>query len=354
MQSRYAAILVALSAAALFGATTPIAKALLGPMPPFMVAGLFYLGSGAGLGAILLARGFWRDERSGLRMRELAWLSGAIFFGGVAGPALLMLGLSSTPAATSSLMLNLEGVLTAAIAWIVFRENVDVSVFFGMAAIVAGGVVLAWEAGAAGAVHATSGALLIALACLCWAIDNNLTRKISTAEAMVIACAKGLVAGATNLGIALAMGAQLPAPRVVIGAMTTGFAGYGVSLVLFVIALRHLGTARTGAYFSVAPVFGVALSLAMWPQVPGAPFWIAAALMALGVWLHVRERHEHEHTHERLEHTHRHVHDAHHRHTHDFPYSGDAPHTHPHAHLPITHTHAHFPDVHHRHSHERA
>ncbi|SAK81992.1 membrane protein [Caballeronia pedi] len=350
MQSRFTAILTALGAAALFGATTPIAKALLGPMPPFMVAGLFYLGSGIGLGAVLLGRRFWREKDKGVGARELAWLLGAIAFGGVAGPALLMLGLTTTPAATSALMLNLEGVLTAAIAWIVFRENVDLPVFLGMAAIVAGGVVLAWEPGASGV---SAGALLIALACLCWAIDNNLTRRISAADATLIACAKGLVAGAVNLGIALAMGAHLPAPHIVIGAMTTGFGGYGVSLVLFVIALRHLGTARTGAYFSVAPVFGIALSLAMWPHAPGASFWIAAALMALGVWLHVRERHEHEHTHERLAHVHRHVHDAHHRHAHDFPYAGDEPHTHLHVHLPITHTHAHFPDIHHRHSHER-
>jgi drug/metabolite transporter (DMT)-like permease len=350
MQSRFTAILTALGAAALFGATTPIAKALLGPMPPFMVAGLFYLGSGIGLGAVLLGRRFWREKDKGVGARELAWLLGAIAFGGVAGPALLMLGLTTTPAATSALLLNLEGVLTAAIAWIVFRENVDLPVFLGMAAIVAGGVVLAWEPGPSGV---SAGALLIALACLCWAIDNNLTRRISSADATLIACAKGLVAGAVNLGIALAMGARLPSPHIIIGAMTTGFGGYGVSLVLFVIALRHLGTARTGAYFSVAPVFGVALSLAMWPHPPGAAFWIAAALMALGVWLHVRERHEHEHTHERLEHVHRHVHDEHHRHAHDFPYAGDEPHTHPHVHLPITHTHAHFPDIHHRHSHER-
>ncbi|BAO91201.1 DMT family transporter [Caballeronia cordobensis] len=350
MDNRFASILTALTAAALFGATTPIAKALLGPMPPFMVAGLFYLGSGVGLGAVLLGRTLLRAQARGVGARECAWLFGAIAFGGVAGPALLMLGLTSTPAATSALLLNLEGVLTAAIAWIVFRENVDMPVFLGMAAIVAGGVVLAWQPGAT---DASAGALLIALACLCWAIDNNLTRKIATADAMVIACAKGLVAGVANLGIAFAMGAHLPAPRIAIAAMTTGFGGYGVSLVLFVIALRHLGTARTGAYFSVAPVFGVALSLALWPQTPGAAFWIAAALMSLGVWLHVRERHEHEHTHERLEHTHRHVHDAHHRHEHDFPWSGDEPHTHAHVHLPITHTHAHFPDVHHRHAHTR-
>ncbi|CAH2895307.1 MAG: Permease of the drug/metabolite transporter (DMT) superfamily [uncultured Paraburkholderia sp.] len=195
-----------------------------------------------------------------------------------------MLGLASTPAATSSLLLNLEGVLTAAIAWVVFRENVDLQVFLGMVAIVAAG-------------------------------------------------------------------ASLPSPGTMAAAMATGFAGYGVSLVLFVVALRHLGTARTGAYFSVAPLFGVLLSLAIWPTLPDLTFCAAVLLMALGIWLHVRERHVHEHTHELLEHSHRHRHDAHHQHDHDFPYSGDEPHTHPHVHLPISHSHAHFPDIHHRHRH---
>jgi hypothetical protein len=160
-----------------------------------------------------------------------------------------------------------------------------------------------------------------------------------------------LIAGPVNLVIAFAAGATLPPVSAVGAAMVTGLAGYGVSLVLFVVALRHLGTARTGAYFSVAPLFGVALSLAIWPERPSVFFWGAAALMALGVWLHVRERHEHEHTHDFLEHTHRHRHDEHHQHEHDFPYAGDEPHTHPHVHLPITHSHAHFPDIHHRHQH---
>lgn len=350
MPSRFTAILIALGAAALFGAATPVAKILLGGVPPFMVAGLFYLGSGIGLGGVILLRS-GPKQSNGLSARELPWLAGAIVAGGVAGPALLMLGLTSTPASTSALLLNLEGVLTAAIAWLVFRENVDRHVFLGMAAIVAGGVVLAWQPDATSGGGLQGGAWLIVLACACWAIDNNLTRKISAADATLIACAKGLVAGVTNLCIAFALGAHLPAPAQLFAAMATGFAGYGVSLVMFVIALRHLGTARTRAYFSVAPVFGVAISLAIWPHAPGALFWSAAALMTFGVWLHVRERHEHQHTHERLEHTHRHTHDAHHKHEHDFPYDGDAPHTHPHVHLPITHTHAHFPDVHHRHAH---
>ncbi|OJA45111.1 DMT family transporter [Burkholderia ubonensis] len=353
MHSRFNAIVVALTAAALFGAATPLAKALLGAMSPLMVAGLFYLGSGIGLGAGIVIRRLRRpaahaDTGHALKKSELPWLAGAIAAGGIAGPALLMLGLASTPAATSALLLNLEGVLTAVIAWVVFRENVDLQVFLGMAAIVAGGVLLSWKPGAAGV---PTGALLIVGACLCWAIDNNLTRKVSANDAMVIACMKGLVAGPVNIAVAVAAGASWPAAATTAAAMLTGLAGYGVSLVLFVIALRDLGTARTGAYFSVAPLFGVALSLLIWPELPSVAFWIAAALMALGIWLHVRERHDHEHTHERLEHTHRHRHDAHHQHTHDFPCEGDEPHAHPHVHLPITHSHAHFPDIHHRHRH---
>jgi drug/metabolite transporter (DMT)-like permease len=353
MNSRLSAVFIALAAAALFGAATPLAKALLGSMSAFMVAGLFYLGSGVGLGIGILARRLRQSNAkptAGHRIEkaELPWLMGAILAGGIAGPALLMLGLSSTSAATSSLLLNLESVLTAVIAWVVFRENVDVQVFLGMVAIVAGGVLLSWNPGQ---VAVPVGSLLIVGACLCWAIDNNLTRKVSANDAMVIACLKGLIAGPVNLAIAFATGATLPGASAVGAAMLTGLAGYGVSLVLFVVALRHLGTARTGAYFSVAPLFGIALSLVLWPELPSVSFWIAAALMALGVWLHVRERHEHEHTHDFLEHTHRHHHDEHHQHEHDFPYAGDEPHTHPHVHLPITHSHAHFPDIHHRHQH---
>ncbi len=354
MNPRQSAILVALAAAALFGAATPLAKALIGEMSPFMVAGLFYLGSGIGLGiGILLRRLRTRDDAvadaaAPLQRADLPWLAGAIAAGGVAGPALLMLGLSRTPAATSALLLNLEGVLTALIAWGVFRENVDFQVFLGMVAIVVGGTLLSWPPGHAGV---PAGALLIAGACLCWAIDNNVTRRVAANDAMVIACVKGLVAGPVNIGIALAAGATLPAAPVAAAAMLTGLGGYGISLVLFVVALRHLGSARTGAYFSVAPLFGVVLSLLIWPTLPSVTFWLAAALMALGIWLHVRERHDHAHTHEPLAHTHRHRHDDHHQHMHDFPYDGDEPHAHPHVHLPITHSHAHFPDIHHRHRH---
>ncbi|MGG1947555.1 DMT family transporter [Trinickia sp. NRRL B-1857] len=353
MQVRFNAALTALLAAALFGATTPLAKLLLGALSPFMLAGLFYLGSGVGLALTIAVRRLLRQkptqhDETRVHRSEIAWLAGAIVAGGVAGPALLMLGLASTPAATGSLLLNLEGVFTAVIAWVVFRENVDIQVFLGMVAIVAGGVLLSWTGGAAGV---PVGALLVAGACLCWAIDNNLTRKVSTNDAMVIACLKGLVAGPVNLSIAHLTGAALPSAGQAAAAMATGFAGYGVSLVLFVVALRNLGTARTGAYFSVAPLFGVALSLVLWPAMPPIVFWCAAALMAIGVGLHLRERHEHTHTHEPLAHTHRHRHDEHHRHEHDFEWDGTEPHTHSHRHSTVTHTHAHYPDIHHRHSH---
>ncbi|MGF6775185.1 drug/metabolite transporter (DMT)-like permease [Paraburkholderia sp. GAS334] len=353
MTARFNAALTALVAAALFGATTPLAKALLGSLSPFMVAGLFYLGSGIGLGVSMLIRRTWRSAQahqneSRIPAADVPWLLGAIVAGGIAGPALLMLGLASTPAATASLLLNLEGVLTAVIAWVVFRENVDLQVFLGMVAIVAGGVLLSWHPGASAI---PVGALLIVCACLCWAVDNNLTRKVSTHDATVIACIKGLVAGTVNLSIALIVGAHVPSAGKILAAMTTGFAGYGVSLVMFVVALRNLGTARTGAYFSVAPLFGVALSLAIWPERPSIFFWLAAIFMALGVWLHIRERHAHLHTHEPLEHTHPHRHDEHHQHAHSFPYDGEEPHVHPHRHVSVTHSHAHYPDIHHRHTH---
>ncbi|WP_175107688.1 DMT family transporter [Pararobbsia alpina] len=353
MNARHNAAFTALLAAALFGATTPLAKTLLGSLSPFMVAGLFYLGSGVGLAFGILIQRLRRktgerENESRIQLTEVPWLLGAIATGGVAGPALLMLGLSSTPAATSSLLLNLEGVFTAVIAWVVFRENVDLPIFLGMVAIVAGGIALSWQPGASGV---SVGALLVVGACVAWAIDNNLTRKVSTNDAMVIAGLKGLVAGSVNLGIALLMGAHLPGVGKMAAAMLTGFAGYGVSLVLFVVALRNLGTARTGAYFSVAPIFGVALSLVLWPEIPSLLFWVATALMALGIWLHIRERHEHPHTHEVLDHNHRHRHDEHHQHSHDFEWDSEEPHTHPHQHAPVTHTHAHYPDIHHRHIH---
>ncbi|WP_345792432.1 EamA family transporter [Thauera sp. JM12B12] len=342
-------VIHALLAAALFGASTPFAKLLVGEMSPWLLAGLLYLGSGLGLTAVRLVRDRgW--TQSGLASVDWPWLLGAILFGGVAGPLALMFGLTRTTGATASLLLNLEAVLTAVIAWGVFRENADRRIVLGMLAIVAGGVVLSWSGIGAGT-DDWLGALAIVGACLCWAIDNNLTRRVSASDALFVAAAKGVAAGSVNVGLAFVLGASLPAGPVLLGTLAVGLLGYGISLVLFVLALRGLGTARTGAYFSTAPFIGAAVSLLLLGESTSTAFWIAAALMAFGVWLHLTEHHEHAHVHEPMEHSHRHVHDAHHQHVHPFPWAGDEPHAHWHRHERLVHKHPHFPDIHHRHSH---
>jgi drug/metabolite transporter (DMT)-like permease len=340
----------ALLAAMLFGASTPFAKGMLAAESPQVLAGLLYLGSGMGLGALALWRRRSEEKReASLSRRDLPWLLGAIGFGGFLGPLLLLLGLSHTPASASSLLLNLEGVLTAVLAWVVFRENVDRRIALGMAAIVAGGVLLAWE----GRLEwgGFSGPLAIAGACLCWAIDNNLTQKISGSDPVQIAALKGGVAGTVNLVIGLGIAGSLPALRHIGASMLLGFLGYGLSLVLFVRSLRSLGTARTGAYFSTAPFVGAIVSVLLWREPVTPPLLLAGALMGLGIWLHLTERHAHLHTHELLSHEHRHSHDAHHQHAHGPHDAEGEPHTHVHTHLPLTHAHPHYPDLHHRHHH---
>jgi drug/metabolite transporter (DMT)-like permease len=342
--SRASAIAGALGAAALFGASTPAAKVLVGEMTPVLLAGLLYAGSGIGLSAWMLAR---RERPAAPARADWPWLVAAILAGGVAGPVLLMIGLATLSAAGTSLLLNLEGVFTALIAWLVFRENFDRRIATGMALIVAGGALLSLGDGAWSI--SRPGGLAVAGACLAWAIDNNLTRKVSGADPVFIAALKGLAAGVANLALAAASGAAWPGLVPAGAAAGVGLLGYGVSLVLFVVSLRELGAARTGAYFSTAPLIGVALSLLVLRETPGWLFWPAAALMAAGVWLHVSERHEHVHVHEPLEHEHVHVHDAHHRHGHEAGWDGGEPHTHRHRHERLVHSHPHYPDLHHRH-----
>lgn len=343
------AVYAALGAAALFGLSTPVAKALLRDSSPVLLAGLLYLGSGIGLGLVRLVRDrAWRVPT--MSRAEWSWLLLAIGFGGVLGPLALMLGLNRTSASTASLLLNLEAVLTALLAWFVFRENADRRVIAGMALIVLGAVALALP-GSSGVDHVGAGGALVAAACLCWALDNNFTRKVSATDALFLAGLKGVAAGAVNVGIALWIGAGWPRAPFIGFAMIVGFLGYGVSLALFVLALRGLGTARTGAYFSTAPFVGAAVAVLAFGERPSWAFWAAALLMAAGVWLHLTERHQHVHTHEPMTHTHRHVHDAHHQHAHDFPWDGHEPHTHEHTHASLTHSHPHYPDIHHRHRH---
>lgn len=335
----------ALVAAVLFGAGTPLAKLLLGDVSPWMLAGLLYCGSGIGL---VLIRLVIRAPRVRLRRAEWLPLAGAILFGGIIGPVLLMLGLASMPASGASLLLNAEGVFTALLAWVVFRENVDRRILLGMIAIVAGAVVLSVPSGAT--LGSPWPSLAILGACLAWGLDNNLTRQVALTDATWLAAVKGSVAGPVNLVLAFAVGARLPAAGNIAAALVVGFVAYGVSLALFIVGMRHVGTARAGAYFSIAPFFGALLALAL-----GEPFtWplgIAGALMALGVWLHLTERHVHPHRHEPISHDHWHTHDEHHRHDHPESVPEGARHRHVHTHQAITHAHDHYPDAHHRHPH---
>ena len=345
-------VIYALLAAAFFGASTPFAKALLVDVHPIVLAGLLYAGSGIGLAIVQILRvSFVRKTEpvAWPSRRDWGWLAAAIFFGGILGPVLLMYGLATTAASVASLLLNLESAFTALLAWFLFRENFDRRIAAGMAAILAGGVVLSVAPGNSGGL--SSGAILVVAACLCWAIDNNLTRKVSASDAILIAGLKGVVAGAINLSLAISLGYAMPSFGRVGEAAAVGFFGYGVSLALFVLALRHLGTARTGAYFAIAPFYGGILAVWFFGDAVTVQLFIAAALMAIGLWLHLSEHHEHKHAHEEVEHTHSHRHDAHHRHAHDFEWDGVEPHAHPHRHEAIVHRHVHFPDIHHRHPH---
>ena len=343
-------VLAALGSAFLFGAGTPLAKWLLDQVSPWMLAGLLYLGSGIGLAIYRRLRGASRPR---LNAGEVRWLVAAVVCGGGLAPVLLMYGLSAMAASHVALLLNAEAVLTALLAWVVFKENFDKRIALGMTAIVAGALLLSWpwQQPASGAPTAASlwPALAVTLACFFWALDNNFTRKVSLQDASWIACVKGLVAGATNLALAFVLGAVLPDVTSISAAMLVGFLAYGVSLALFVVALRHLGASRAGAYFSTAPFVGALFSVLFLADPITWPLLAAAGLMALGIWLHLTEHHAHTHGHEGLEHEHQHAHDAHH--PHDHATAGEGQHSHRHRHEPLTHTHAHYPDAHHRHDH---
>lgn len=339
---------LALASALAFGASTPLSKILLASIDPQLLAGLLYLGAGIGLAIAHLARSALGipAQEAPLRATDIPWIGAVVVFGGIIGPLLLMLGLFRTEAAAGALLLNLESLATMGLAWLVFRENVDRRLLLGAFAIVAGAAVLSWQGES---VELNAGAALIAGACLAWGVDNNLTRKLSAADPVVIAMIKGLVAGAVNTGLALWWGAALPSAGVLGMAAIVGFVGIGVSLVLFILGLRHLGAARTGAYFSLAPFIGVVLAIAFLGEPLTARLAIAGTLMGFGLWLHLAERHQHMHQHEALEHDHSHTHDDHHQHAHDGPVS--EPHSHWHRHAPLRHRHPHYPDLHHQHQH---
>lgn len=347
------AVILALASAALFGLSTPAAKLLLGEIDPAVLAGLLYCGAGLGVGLLRrLARNLPHvkaPQEAPLSGKDMPWLAGAIVAGGLVGPVMLMAGLARTDASAASLLLTLEGVATTLLAWFAFDENFDRRIALGMICLVSGAAILAWAG--TPTLSGIQGPLLIAGACLAWGLDNNLTRKVSLADPLQIVEIKGLIAGPVSLTLGLFFGQKLPGLWPALTAGVVGFFGYGLSLALFVRSLRHLGTARTGAYFSTAPFLGSLAAVLFLVEPVTVQLMVAGTLMALGVWLHLTEMHEHEHVHEALGHTHTHVHDTHHQHEHAVDDPPGEPHTHWHHHEPLKHTHAHVPDMHHTHKH---
>jgi len=339
-------ILKALIAALAFGLSAPLAKLLLAVVPPLFLAGLLYLGAGVFLG---LTRLVWRRRPTAgrpLTLRDRWILAAVVLVGGVLAPPLLLWGLARSPATTTALLLNLEVVFTALLAGIVFGEHLGSRVGGAAVVMALGGVALGWTPGDPAI---TVAAVAVALACALWALDNNLTRLIAESVPLLIVEVKGLVAGTVNALLALVSGQPWPTPGAIALGLALGAVSYGTSLVLFILAMRGLGAARTGAYFATAPFFGAAGGLLL-GESPTAGLIAAAALMAAATWLLVRERHSHRHRHAASTHSHLHVHDAHHQHAHD-GVEGPEPHSHPHPTGPLEHEHPHTPDIHHDHGH---
>jgi drug/metabolite transporter (DMT)-like permease len=345
--------LQALAAAILFGASAPLSKSLLGSIDPIPLAAFLYLGSGLGAWFLFAFRkSVQKNNPSEERISrtDIPWLAGAILAGGVIAPILLLLGLDRTPASTASLLLNFEAVATALIASLLFREAVGKRIFLAVGLITLASILLSWNGGAWGF---SFGALAIVTACILWGLDNNLTRNISGKDPLMIVGIKGLCAGGFSLLLSLGLKIPIPPARVIFIAMLVGVVCYGLSIQLFILALRGLGSARTGTLFGIAPFVGAILSLIFLQEIPQMLFWVSLPIMAVGAWLMLTEVHAHEHTHPASEHAHSHSHpDEHHKHHQgdkEKPFSGT--HSHPHQHEPLTHSHVHTPDLDHRHDH---
>jgi len=334
-----------LGAAALFGLSTPTAKWLLPSTGSFLLAGLLYAGAGLGLTVVGPLRGPRREP--GLRLADLPVLAGVVLAGGVVGPVLLLVGLARLSGAQASLLLNLEAPLTILLALLAFGDSLSRVELLSAGVIVAGGAAL--SSGLAGAGGRLAGVAAVAGACAAWALDNNLSQRLSLRDPVAVARVKSLAAGAVNVTLALALGERIPRGPTLAAMLATGFLGYGVSILLHLLAMRQLGAARQAAYFATAPFMGALASVPILGERLGAAELGAGAVMAVGVVLLLRARHQHRHVHEPLEHEHAHQHDQHHRHQHDG--GVDEPHSHPHRHPRLEHDHPHLPDPHHRHGH---
>ncbi|OQA58505.1 MAG: EamA-like transporter family protein [Euryarchaeota archaeon ADurb.Bin294] len=342
---------MALLAATLFGAVIPASRFLLFDIGPVTLAGLLYLGAGAGG---LFIRKFTDPEgntESPIRRNDLPWLLGIIAFGSIIGPILCMVGLTTTSASTASLLLNAELAFTTLIAVIGFREPLGKQGLYAVTAVALGGLILSYDP--AGIFGLSAGSILIILACFCWGLDNNFTRVISGKEPAQIVMIKGFVAGIFSICLGYAIGEPAPSLTIIPAVLLIGCLGYGVSIFFVIRAMRVLGSARTGALFATAPFIGLSLSLPLPGENPGLQILLSLPLMAAGAWLIATEEHSHRHIHVSSRHEHRHSHeDGHHNHDHD-PAMKGVVHAHTHEHEQIAHVHPHTPDLHHFHDHKK-
>jgi len=333
--------------------SAPLAKLLLGEVEPILLAGLLYLGAATGL---WLHR--WLSPRSaeaGIGRKDWPALAGVVLSGGVAGPVLMLMGLSRVSGLSGALLLNLEAPFTMALAVLLFREHMGRTAIIAALAICSGAVLLDVQPALLDVRPGradTAGALLLAAACACWALDNNLTQKLSLRDPFAIVRIKTLGAGCANTALALLIvHSPLPGLGYLAAALVLGCLSYGVSVVLDAYALRLVGAAREAAYFATAPIVGVLGSLVLLGESIGAFQAMAMLAMFIGVALLIRERHAHVHTHDAIEHEHLHSHDEHHQHEHGPSDPPGEPHAHFHRHVPLVHDHPHVPDAHHRHRH---
>lgn len=339
----------AVLSAFLFGVSPVACKALVGPMSPSLLAGLLYLGSGMGLTGVVVR------QRLGVGsiLSDLTWgqwgiLVGAILSGGVVAPLLLAYGILYGTAAEISLLLNFEAVATTLLAWLIFREHIGRRVWLGKLFIVGASVLIVLSN--SGDLRLSLPGLSVLTACFFWGIDNNLTRELETLPPSFLACLKGWSAGLFNVILALALFGDRATTGQVGAALAIGSLSYGASLVLFIHALRDIGSARTSTWFASGPFLGALLAVVVLGERSSGAFWVAAILMLSGMFFLYGERHRHNHRHERLAHSHIHDHDEHHLHNHEYG-EGEGKHDHFHLHEPVEHVHVHWPDIHHRHDH---
>jgi drug/metabolite transporter (DMT)-like permease len=338
-------VLLALLSAALFGAASPLSKPLLSSFGTFQLAGLLYLGAALGASVIAFRRRYftlpWRmDHRNQIR------LGGAILFGGVLAPLLLLLGLRAASAASVSLWLPLELVTTAVLGRLFFREHLGSLGMAGMAGVLAAGILLSLGEGMAG----LAAGLLVMGACVCWGFDNNFTALIDGITPAQSTFWKGLVAGLANLTIGLLTQGYSGTAEATFAALGVGVFSYGASIVLYITAAQNIGATRGQMFFASSPFFGVVISALFLGESISVIQIAAGAILAVSLVLVFRDRHEHEHHHDELEHDHSHRHDdAYHGHEHRDGLSGR--HTHRHRHEETRHQHPHLPDLHHRHDH---